>query len=66
MYMRTGVDVGECHAQPPTAIAVPQQTTMGVTMNMLGVFAPTKPTNWCGAWTPITEVNVIEMGKAHG
>lgn len=60
MYLRTGVDVGECHAAPPQVVAVPQQTTMGVTMTTLGVFPPTKPTNWCGQWLPVTKFEVVE------
>lgn len=49
-FEKTGIDVGECHAQPPQAIAVPQQTAMGVNINVIGAFPPTKPTNWCEQW----------------
>jgi len=54
-FAKTGIDVGECHHNPPTAFSLPQAAKFGVVqISFISAFAPTKPDNWCAQWQAAT------------
>lgn len=44
MFLLTDVSEGECHAEPPRVFPMPGP---GGRFGTIGVFPPSKPTNWC-------------------